>query len=163
MRCVHDGKTYRIKFKHVDNRRVPVVSPETGDPLGWRPASKKEMRKAGGAGWTSCEIVQLNPKVAGNEAEPKLEMEELVVATAKVRYSPKDVYNKAHGRWYALERALGYITDLRLVRALRKAYYAHVAWRPDGRDGFKIVSRVWHKDPRSGGVKRELERVHARR
>ena len=141
MRAEHDGKQYEIRFKHQDNR-FEQVKREDGKLVCGRARTAKEIRRLGGTASTTCSIFELTE--AG--------LVPVVVASVRHNYS-KDRLNWNHGRFYALERALGELEDGRLARALRKAYYQGVSWRPDGRDGFKL--RQWF----DYGAKREVREL----
>lgn len=155
MRCEHGDRTYDIKFRHEDNRfRIAYRQTPEGTEVPVRvPAPPKVLRKHG-LGGTVCTILE----VTGKTAEGHVLYAATPLAQATVRCSPRDQWNKAHGRWYALERALLQVTDDRLVRALRKTMYAATRWRPNGRDGYAIgfVHRVTGTGER---LTKELVRV----
>jgi hypothetical protein len=146
MKFEYQGVTYRIRFKHEDFRqRVELKDPMTGKTrVIMLPPDKGQRIQAK----TTCRIVE----VQGVEADPGRPGKQREV-WAEITYgeskcSRADNFNRAHGRWYALERALeefvacaggGREVDVedarRFTRAARKAYYNATRWRPDGRDG----------------------------
>jgi hypothetical protein len=136
MKIIHEGETYHLLFKHIDNRELP----------------KKERKRLGVATTTLTIMRETGKDEKGHWVGT------MVVPPSTVRLNPiADHFNRAHGRWYALEKALGVLAttgDKRLVRALRKGYYSQVKWRPDGRDGYKI-----RQDYRG---RRELARIEGR-
>lgn len=151
MRCTHGGKTYEIRFKHEDYRYTRTVDGETGK-VKLVPVDARVLRRTG-QGSTRCLVLE----VTGKTEDGKTAYGE-VLAASEVRCSPKDVYSKAHGRWYALERALLDIGDTRLVRALRKAMYDRTRWRPDGKDGY-YIDAVKRETAMTTKITKELVRV----
>lgn len=161
MKFEFNGETFRLGFRHEDFRFSEKVKDVSGQTH-CIPNDRKVIRKNGQARTIATLEKMVKP---ATETEPA---EWLVIDVAVARCSPKDSFNRGHGRWYATEMLIASLRrkhfapdySLNLLaankafhRAIRKAMYAGTSWRPDGRDGFKI-NRMYHSHP-------TLERVRA--